>query len=59
MVQKHTIGFWGTALLLGAMAIPTFAQTTPPPPAGGNNRGVQFQQQRNDRLKEQLGLNDD
>ena len=60
MVQKQSIGFWATALLLGAMAIPTFAQTTPPPAGGqGNNRRAQFQQQMNDRLKEQLGLNDD
>ena len=60
MVQKRTIGFWGTALLLGAFAVPTFGQTTPPPAGGqGNNRRAQFQQQMNDRLKTDLGLNDD
>ena len=62
MVQKQTIGFWATALLLGAIAIPALGQATTPPPGGagqGNNRRAQFQQQMNDRLKEQLALNDD
>ena len=57
-MQKRTIGFWATALLLGAIAIPALGQATTPPPGGGgqgNNRRAQM----NDRLKEQLALNDD
>jgi Spy/CpxP family protein refolding chaperone len=60
MVQKQTIGYWATALLLGTLAIPAFGQATPPP--GGNNpadRRAQFMQQMNDRMKTQLGLSDD
>jgi hypothetical protein len=58
MVQKRTIGFWATALLLGTLAIPAFGQVTPPPAQPGGGRAG-FQQRMNDQLKQQLGVTDE
>ena len=44
MLQKRSIGFWATALLLGTLAVPAIAQPQPGQPAqpgqpGGGRAG--------------------
>jgi hypothetical protein len=66
MVQKRSIGFWATALLLGTLAVPAIAQPQPGQPAqpgqpgaGGGGGRAGFQQRMNDQLKQQLGVTDE
>ncbi len=61
-MPKQTASFLAAALIMGALAIPTFAQdNTQPQPQQGRQRfdPTQMRQMMNDRLKEALGASDD
>ncbi len=61
MAMRKT--FVAVAILLGSMAIPAFGQADPNQPAPGADRPrfdpAQFRQRMLDRLKEELGTNDE